>query len=36
MSVFYEDLPSDADLEAAADMTQPVNYAAPSKAQKAC
>lgn len=30
------DLPTDADLEAAGDMTQPVNISAPSKDQKAC
>lgn len=31
-----DDLPTDADLEAAGDMTLPVNISAPSKAQKTC
>lgn len=31
-----QDLPTDRDLEEAADMTAPVNVSAPSKAQKTC
>lgn len=33
---FEDDLPTDADLEQAADMDLPVNLSAPSKAQKTC
>lgn len=31
-----DDLPTDAELEEAGDMTTPVNIASPSKAQKTC
>jgi hypothetical protein len=36
MTPFEQDLPTDQDLEEAADMTTPVNLPAPSKAQKTC
>ena len=31
-----DDLPTDADIESAGDMTQPINLPAPSKTQKTC